>query len=177
MLTWKIKTVSIKELKDYEHNPRTINKKEFAKLVRAIKEDGYHQRIITNTDLTIIGGHQRKKALLAAGMKEKDQIEILVPDRTLTQDELDRINIRDNLPYGVYDFDILSNRFDPETLVNFGIPSDWLEGFMGIDEIEEQEECAEIAHCDCACSVCSCACHEKKTKGSKQNGKEKANRK
>jgi site-specific DNA-methyltransferase (adenine-specific) len=175
MLTWKIKTVSIKELKDYEHNPRTINKKEFAKLVNSIKEDGYHQRIITNTDLTIIGGHQRKKALLAAGMKEKDQIEILVPDRTLTQDELDRINIRDNLPYGVYDFDILSSRFDPDQLITFGIPSDWLEGFMGIDETKEEEQAQAQITCDCACSVCGCECHKKKTKGGRQNVKQKRN--
>lgn len=36
-------------------------------LAAHIKEDGYHQRIIVDSDYTIIGGHQRKKALYTAG--------------------------------------------------------------------------------------------------------------
>ena len=91
-----------------------------------MKEDGYHQRIIVNHDLTIIGGHQRKKALLKAGFAKDGELEVLAPDRELTPQELDRINIRDNLAYGEYDFDILANRFDVQTLLDFGMPEDWL---------------------------------------------------
>ena len=134
MLNWTSKTIQISELKEYEHNPRRIGKKEFEKLVSSIKEDGYHQRIIVNQDNVIIGGHQRKKALLEAGLKETDAVEVLIPDRNLTPEELDRINIRDNLSFGEYDFDILANRFDTETLIDFGMSGDLLVGF-GDDEL------------------------------------------
>lgn len=143
MLNWTSKTIQISELKEYEHNPRRIGKKEFEKLVSSIKQDGYHQRIIANQDNVIIGGHQRKKALLEAGLKETDTVEVLIPDRKLTQEELDRINIRDNLSFGEYDFDILGNRFDIDELLNFGMPEDMLIGF-GDDELLAEVDTTEL---------------------------------
>lgn len=140
MIEWKTKTIKLQELKEYEHNPRKIDKKELAKLADSIKQDGYHQRIIVNHDCTIIGGHQRKKALLEAGMKETDEIDVLVPDRVLTPEEMDRINIRDNLPFGQYDFNILASRFDAETLTEFGMPEDWLIGFGDSELLDEPED-------------------------------------
>lgn len=144
MLNWKSKTIQISELKEYEHNPRRIGKKEFEKLVSSIKQDGYHQRIIANQDNVIIGGHQRKKALLEAGLKETDTVEVLIPDRKLTQEELDRINIRDNLSFGEYDFDILANRFNVETLVDFGLPGDMLVGFGDDNLLADSEDSSEL---------------------------------
>lgn len=144
MLNWTSKTIQISELKEYEHNPRRIGKKEFEKLVSSIKEDGYHQRIIVNQDNVIIGGHQRKKALLEAGLKETDTVEVLIPDRKLTQEELDRINIRDNLSFGEYDFDILANRFNVETLVDFGLPGDMLVGFGDDNLLADSEDSSEL---------------------------------
>lgn len=144
MLNWTSKTIQISELKEYEHNPRRIGKKEFEKLVSSIKEDGYHQRIIVNQDNVIIGGHQRKKALLEAGLKESDTVEVLIPDRKLTQEELDRINIRDNLSFGEYDFEILANRFDVETLVDFGLPGDMLVGFGDDNLLADSEDSSEL---------------------------------
>ncbi len=144
MLNWTSKTIQISELKEYEHNPRRIGQKEFEKLVSSIKEDGYHQRIIVNQDNVIIGGHQRKKALLEAGLKETDTVEVLIPDRKLTQKELDRINIRDNLSFGEYDFDILANRFNVETLVDFGLPGDMLVGFDDDNLLVDSEDSPEL---------------------------------
>ncbi|MEM6339340.1 MAG: DNA methyltransferase [Pseudomonadota bacterium] len=147
MLNWTSKTIQISELKEYEHNPRRIGKKEFEKLVSSIKQDGYHQRIIVNHDNIIIGGHQRKKALLEAGLKESDTVEVLIPDRKLTQEELDRINIRDNLSFGEYDFEILANRFDAETLVDFGMSGDMLVGFGDdnlLADLEDNTESEEL---------------------------------
>ena len=143
MLNWTSKTIQISKLKEYEHNPRRIGKKEFEKLVSSIKQDGYHQRIIVNQDNVIIGGHQRKKALLEAGLKESDTVEVLIPDRKLTQEELDRINIRDNLSFGEYDFDILANRFNVETLVDFGLPGDMLVGFGDDNLLADSEDTTE----------------------------------
>ena len=144
MLNWTSKTIQISELKEYEHNPRQISKDDFAKLVNSIKQDGYHQRIIVNQNNIIIGGHQRKKALLEAGLKESDTVEVLVPDRKLTQEELDRINVRDNLSFGEYDFDILADRFDAETLVDFGMSEDLLVGFGDDNLLADTEDNTEV---------------------------------
>ena len=127
MLKWQSKTVKISDLKEYEHNPRKITDKLLEKLATHIKEDGYHQRIIVDNDHTIIGGHQRKKALYMAGYDDDTEIEVLMPNRKLSAEEVDRLNIRDNLSFGDYDFDILTDRFDMEDLVSFGMDQDLLE--------------------------------------------------
>lgn len=134
MINWQIKKVKISALNDYQHNPRKISKGDLDKLIAHIQQDGYHQRILVNQDHTIIGGHQRKKALLKAGMSATDEIEVLIPDRLLSQEELDRLNIRDNLPFGEFDFDILANRFDFEQLVNIGMPEQLL-GFLQDEQL------------------------------------------
>jgi len=125
-ITWTEYEVPLKELKDYDRNPRRIKKDQYAHLVRSLKEDGYHQRLIVNKDYTIIGGHQRKKALKEAGFKPSDKITVLMPDRLLEEEEFKRINVRDNLPYGEFDFDMLSADHEIETLLDWGFPEDWL---------------------------------------------------
>ena len=140
-MKWTIKEVKISDLKEYDKNPRKIKKEQLDKLTAHINEDGYHQRIIVNTDYTIIGGHQRKKALLQAGYKPSDVIEVLMPERTLQQQELDRINVRDNLDFGEFDFDILQEQFNLEELEEFGFDKEFLETLepVIIPSIDEDE--------------------------------------
>lgn len=136
-VVWTAVKRKISELKDYDKNPRKLGKEEFAKLVESIQQDGYHMRLLINTDGTIIGGHARKKALLKAGYNKEDEIEVLIPDRFLEGDDFDRINIRDNLPYGSFDFDMLGNNFDAQQLIEWGMPADWLQ--FEVEEIEAEE--------------------------------------
>ena len=143
MLKWQSKTVKISDLKEYEHNPRKITDKLLEKLASHISEDGYHQRIIVDNDHTIIGGHQRKKALYMAGYDDDTEIEVLMSNRKLSADEVDRLNIRDNLSFGQYDFDILTDRFDMEDLLSFGMDKDLLTPIFDdlvLGGVEEQEE-------------------------------------
>lgn len=144
VLKWHSKTLKISELKEYEHNPRKITKDEFNKLVTSLKEDGYHQRILVTPDNIIIGGHQRKKALIESGLSQDTEIEVLAASRNLTQSELDRINIRDNLSFGEYDFDVLGSRFDIDTLIDFGMPEDMLIGFGDDELLAAAEDSTEI---------------------------------
>jgi DNA modification methylase len=144
-IQWTSERRKLKELKDYENNPRKMDKKRFEQLVDSIKQDGYHQRLLINQDGTIIGGHARKKALLKAGYKEDSEIDVLLPHRQLEQEDFDRINIRDKLPYGDYDFDILANNFEPEQLIEWGMPEEWLN--FAVDEIpidESDNEAPEL---------------------------------
>jgi site-specific DNA-methyltransferase (adenine-specific) len=126
-LKWQTAQVKIKELKEYKDNPRRISDENLKKLAEHIKEDGYHQRLLVNKDNTIIGGHQRKKALLLSGYTEDDEIEVLKASAQLTQEQLDRLNIRDNLDFGRYDPLILFDRFEQEELLDFGIEENDLE--------------------------------------------------
>ena len=142
-ITWQEASIKLSQLKEYANNPRKITKEMLDKLASHIKEDGYHQRIIVDNDYTIIGGHQRKKALYMAGYDDETEIEVLMSSRKLTSEEIDRLNIRDNLAFGEYDFDILTERFDQEELLSFGMDEDMLRPIFDkaiLEEIGEEEE-------------------------------------
>jgi site-specific DNA-methyltransferase (adenine-specific) len=139
-IQWKSETRKLKELKDYNNNPRKMNKDRFDKLVESIKSDGYHQRLLINIDGTIIGGHARKKALLKSGYTDDSEIEVLVPNRLLEGADFDRVNIRDNLQYGDFDFDMLGNLFEPAQLIEWGMPEDLLQITKDDIEIVESDD-------------------------------------
>jgi uncharacterized protein YbaR (Trm112 family) len=133
-IVWTETEIPLKDLKEYDRNPRRMKKDQFEKLVNSIREDGYHQRLIVNRDGTIIGGHQRKKALKEAGYKPNDKIPVLMPNEMLDKEEFKRINVRDNLPFGEFDFDMLTADFDVDELIGWGMPEEWL---PSIDEYKE----------------------------------------
>ena len=153
-IKWNETEIAIKDLKEYGRNPRSITKDQFNHLVKSLKQDGYHQRLIVNTDGTIIGGHQRKKAFLLAGFKEDHKIPVLMPDRFLQVDEFKRLNVRDNLPFGEFDFDILASDFDVNELIEWGMPEEWLPSYEEPEEKSEkdvasgdnQTECPKCGH-------------------------------
>lgn len=138
-MQWNEQTKKLSELVPYGKNPRKISKEQLEKLKRSISEDGFHQRLLVTQDGRVIGGHQRIKALKELGYKE---VECLVPSRELTDEEYDRLNIRDNLQAGECDFDALANHFDPEQLLDWGFPENLLpkqEGVVNEPEGDEDE--------------------------------------
>lgn len=139
-INWQTKSIKIKDLIDYEHNPRNMSKIDFNNLVRSLKEDGYHQKLLVNTTNVILGGHARRRALLESGLTIDDEIEVLMPDRELSNEEFQRINIRDNLEYGKFDFDILNSHFDTNELIEWGMSEDMLTGFGAVDEEAEEKK-------------------------------------
>ena len=142
-LVWTEKVFKLKDLKPYDKNPRRITKDQFAKLKESIKQDGFHQRLLVTNDGRVIGGHQRIKALQELGYKE---IQALVPDRELTDEEYDRLNIRDNLQAGEWDFEALANHFDAEQLLEWGFPEELLPKQEGVvNEPEGDEDAAPEA--------------------------------
>lgn len=124
MLKWIEKTVAVSDLKPFERNPRKITKQAYEKLKESLQKGGYHQRIVTTPELKVVGGYQRIRALSDLGIKE---IPILIPDRDLTDDEFRRILVTDNLPFGDFDWDILSADYEVDELLDFGMPESWLD--------------------------------------------------
>ena len=118
-ITWTEKTVALNSLVPYERNPRLITKKAFNKLKESLQTFGYHQRIIVQPDLKVIGGHQRIRALEELGVQD---VTVLIPSRELSIEEFKKILIADNLPFGEFDFDILSADYTREELQDIGMP-------------------------------------------------------
>lgn len=65
-----IQQIDIKKIRPATYNPRTIKKETLDRLIAGIREFGLVDPLIVNADYTLIGGHQRLKALSALGWQE-----------------------------------------------------------------------------------------------------------
>lgn len=128
---WIERKVAVSALTPYERNPRRISQAAFDKLKASLQEMGYHQRILAQPDLRVIGGHQRIKALNELGIHE---ITVLVPDRVLSDEEFRRLLVQDNLPFGEFDFEMLRADFGFNELENWGMSADWLSAIKPKDK-------------------------------------------
>ena len=128
-INWTLKQFRLDELTDYYKNPRSLSEKEFKQLKTSLDKFGMIDKPIVNLDAahTIIGGHQRKRILETEGAQE---IECWVPDRELSEREVEELNIRLNKNTGSWDFDCLANSFELDDLLEWGF-----EPFeLGIDD-------------------------------------------
>lgn len=143
MLSWTSKTVKVTDLKEYKSNPRIFNEKGLSDLKASINKFGLAEPICCNPDLTIIGGHARKKTLIELGIKE---VLIHVPERKLNEKEIKELNVRLNKNQaGNWDFDVLANDFEMEELKEWGFDESELDINLWnkIDE-EKLDEVPEV---------------------------------
>lgn len=153
MISWKLETISLKDLKDHPKNPREIKKEHLQHLENLIKKFGLIDKPIVNLDKTIIGGHQRVRILKKMKAKE---IECWVPDQQLSEDDIDHLCIGLNLNQGQWDYDILANSWEPLKLLDWGFTQEQLlDKFEGlIEEIEEKEKKGKLKKS--TCPQCGC---------------------
>lgn len=100
-----IQKVKIESLKPAEYNPRKDLKpedEEYQKIKKSITEFGYVAPVIVNSNMTVIGGHQRLKVLKELGYTE---VECVVVD--LDQEKEKALNIALNKISGDWDNDKL----------------------------------------------------------------------
>ena len=116
-ITWSLEKRKLTDLKDYAKNPRKISKDQVEQLKKNITKFGLIDKPFINTDNVVIGGHQRIRLLKKMGY---DEIEVHVPDRTLTDKEVEELNYRHNENGGAWDFDILANQYDHIDLLSWG---------------------------------------------------------
>ena len=68
---WEVRTVPLEDLKRYDKNPRTIDEASLKGLQKSLERFGYVEPIVWNeTTGRIVGGHQRYKSLLEAGVED-----------------------------------------------------------------------------------------------------------
>lgn len=140
MINWHTETRKLSNLKANKKNPRKLSENDAFHLRTSLEKFGLADKIIINLDDTIIGGHQRKKVLQNMGIKE---VEVLVPDRELTDKECDEFNIRLNRNAGEWDFDILANEWNIDELVAWGFnPEEF--SLPPIEEIISEEDESDV---------------------------------
>ena len=124
----------LKDLKEYEFNPRLITKAQYIQLKKSIKKFGLAEIPCVNKDNIIIAGHQRIKILKELHPPEYE-IDVRVPSRLLTEEEFQEYNIRSNKNTGEFDTDILANQFDIDNLIDYGFKH--IELGINIDKLDE----------------------------------------
>ena len=146
----EIKEIAIKQLKEYENNPR-FNDDAVPAVAKSIKEFGFKVPIVVDSDNTIIAGHTRYKAAKVLKMKT---VPCIVAD-DLTEEQIRAFRLADNKVSeladwnfelldielsGITDFDMGDFGFMIED-VDFG-GTDAPEDFKDYDEtIETKHKC------------------------------------
>ena len=116
----KIEKIEINKLKPNPNNPRTINKINFKKLKKSIKDFPKMlelRPVVVDENYMVLGGNMRLQALKDLGINEV----FCVQEKNLTEQQKEQFIIKDNVGYGVWDFDILANQWEIEDLDNWGV--------------------------------------------------------
>ena len=111
--------VPIGTIKNNPNNPRVIKDDKFKKLVQSIKdlpEMAEVRPIVVNTDMVVLGGNMRLKAMREAGWKD---VPIQVVD--WDEDKQRQFIIKDNVSGGEWDWEMLANEWDTEELQEWGL--------------------------------------------------------
>ena len=107
MKTAELKTLPVSVLKPAEYNPRKKLKKgdkEYKKIENSIREFGFADPLVVNSDMTIIGGHQRLTVAIDLGYTE---VPCAVVDVDKTREKA--LNIALNKITGAWDDALLAD--------------------------------------------------------------------
>lgn len=136
----------ITKLKGNPSNPRVLRDDKFAKLKKSIEEfpDMLNKRpIVAVTDkdgkLMVLGGNMRLRACQELGLKE---VPVILAD-DWTEEQRREFIVKDNVGYGEWDWDALSNEWDAGDLESWGlnVPFAGIEANnMSEDDLDMTEE-------------------------------------
>ena len=131
----QVNKVKISEVKTNPKNPRFIKDDKFRKLVKSIEEFPQMleiRPIVVDENNIVLGGNMRLKACKEAGLKEV----FIVKAEGLTELQKDEFIVKDNVGFGEWDWDMLANEWDAESLNDWGLDVP-LE--TQIDNLKEEE--------------------------------------
>ena len=98
-LSWSTEKRKISELKGYEKNPRDISEKNKQELEKSLKKFNVVDIPVLNIDNTVISGNQRLKILHELYGNDYE-IDVRIPNRKLTQEEIEEYNLYANMHMG-----------------------------------------------------------------------------
>lgn len=131
------------DLKEFEHNPRRISKKDFNKLKKSLQEFPEMleaRELVVDENNVILGGNQRYKALLALG-------ETTAPVKRVqgwSDEQKRQFVIKDNVSNGDWDYDLLANEWDADELSDWGMDIDNPSNSAGaVDDDPLDDDCLD----------------------------------
>jgi ParB-like chromosome segregation protein Spo0J len=130
-------TTPINKIKSNPNNPRVIKDDKFKKLVQSLKdlpEMAQVRPIVVNQDMIVLGGNMRLKAMKEAGWKEAP---VAIVD--WDEDKQRQFIIKDNVGFGEWDWDMLANEWDAESLGEWGLDLP-----IDLEEIKETKDIPDI---------------------------------
>lgn len=112
--------IDINLLKENPDNPRFITDSKFKKLVKSIKKFPQmleKRPIVVDEEMVVLGGNMRLKACKEVGLKE---VWISIA-KDWTDEQKKEFIIKDNIGFGEWDWDILSNEWSDDQLQDWGL--------------------------------------------------------
>jgi len=140
-LEWTTKKIKVKDLIQLDINPRKITKDKQQKLIESLEKFNLVEIPAVNSDMKIIGGNQRVTALMLVGRGE-EEIDVRVPNRSLTDKEIKEYTIISNTHAGEFDFSIIEEQFNDICLDDIGFDID------GLEEWEKQTSAELLENTD-----------------------------
>ena len=127
--------IAISKVRPNEDNPRYIKDEKFKKLVQSLRdfpEMANVRPIVVNTEMVVLGGNMRLKAMQEAGWSE---VPVQVVD--WSEEKQREFIIKDNVGFGEWDWDELANTWNAEELTEWGLdvwqPEDFSEKNQELD--------------------------------------------
>jgi len=112
--------MQITDIKPNPNNPRIIKDHKFKQLVKSIQDFPQMlelRPIVIDENNIVLGGNMRLKACQEAGLTDVP----VVSAKDLTEEQKKEFIVKDNVGYGEWDWDALSNTYDFEQLEDWGL--------------------------------------------------------
>lgn len=134
-------SIKLSDLKSNPDNPREIQEDKFEDLKKSLKEFPEMMElrpIVVDKDNIVLGGNMRLKALQQLGHNKIPDEWVKRADE-LTDEQKREFIIKDNQPYGKWDFDKLANEWEVDDLIDWGFSEEELQIEQEIEEDEVPE--------------------------------------
>ena len=116
--------IKLSTIKPNPTNPRLVKDDKFLKLVESIKQFGEKMMplrpMVVDENNILLGGNMRYKALKELKYKEVPESWIKQAN-DLTEEEKKEFIIKDNVGFGIWDWEVLANEWDSEELESWGL--------------------------------------------------------
>ena len=146
-LQWTTVHRKVDDLIPFEGNPRKLDEKQQAALLKSLKRFNLAEIPVCDLDNTILAGHARLRALQMLG-RGSEMVDVRIPSRKLSESERKSYLLTSNAVRGSWDYDLLRT-FDTEIILDIGFNDDELTNLWGDlqtedDEWDEEKEKARI---------------------------------
>ncbi|MDP3988070.1 MAG: DNA modification methylase [Candidatus Levybacteria bacterium] len=147
-LAWYTMRRRIDDLIPFKGNPRKLDERQQAALVKSLKRFNLAEIPVCDLDNTILAGHARLRVMQILG-RGQEEVDVRIPSRKLNDKERKAYLLTSNAVRGSWDYDLLKE-FDTELILGIGFNDDELSNLwndslqVDDDEFNEEKEAARI---------------------------------